>query len=66
MIDFYYLFKATPSQYGCFCLCLSVMPWESMTAAYQMILQNSGSGHQKIVTHSGSVICMSILSDCIW
>jgi hypothetical protein len=36
-----------------------------MTAAYQLILQNSGSGLQKIVTHDGAVICLSILSDCI-
>ena len=37
-----------------------------MTAAYQMILQNSGPGLQKITTHGGSVMYMSILSDCIW
>jgi hypothetical protein len=60
------LFKATPSQYGCFYLCFSVMPWESVTAAYQLILQNSCSYLQKTVTHDGSVICMSILSDYIW
>ena len=36
-----------------------------MTAAYQMILRNIGSGFQKIVTHGGSVICMRILSDSI-
>jgi len=36
-----------------------------MTAAYQLILQNSSSGLKKIVTHGGSVICMSILSECI-
>lgn len=36
-----------------------------MTAAYKLILQNSGSGLQKIVTHGEAVICMSILYDCI-
>ena len=36
-----------------------------MTATYQPILENSGSGLHKIVTHGGAVICMSILYDYI-
>lgn len=66
MIKLYYLCKVTPSQYGCYYLCFCVLPRESVTASYQLILQNSGSGLQKIAIHGEAVICMSILSDCIW